>query len=153
MSDFAISLAADAAEAAQAWLKSLQSERRMAAKTIEAYARDLGQFAGFMAGHLGEAPGNRALAELTVSDFRAFLARRRREGAESRTLARQLSSLRSFYRFAEKGLAEHPKFVEWAESVYTQALAGSGTMWMAVFADVGASLLVVANGLRLLHQP
>ncbi len=30
-------------------------------------------------------------------------------------------------------------------------LMGSGTMWMAVFADVGASLLVVANGLRLLR--
>ena len=30
-------------------------------------------------------------------------------------------------------------------------LAGMGTMWMAVFADVGASLLVVANGLRLLR--
>jgi Cd2+/Zn2+-exporting ATPase len=29
---------------------------------------------------------------------------------------------------------------------------GLGTMWMAVFADVGASLLVVANGLRLLRQ-
>ncbi|MDQ8022709.1 MAG: heavy metal translocating P-type ATPase [Moraxellaceae bacterium] len=32
-------------------------------------------------------------------------------------------------------------------------LAGLGTMWMAVFADVGASLLVVANGLRLLRSP
>lgn len=30
-------------------------------------------------------------------------------------------------------------------------LTGLGTMWMAVFADVGASLLVVANGLRLLN--
>ena len=30
-------------------------------------------------------------------------------------------------------------------------LAGSATMWMAVFADMGASLLVVANGLRLLR--
>lgn len=29
-------------------------------------------------------------------------------------------------------------------------LAGLGTMWMAVFADVGASLLVVGNGLRVL---
>ena len=27
-----------------------------------------------------------------------------------------------------------------------------GTMWMAVFADMGASLLVVANGLRLLRK-
>lgn len=31
-------------------------------------------------------------------------------------------------------------------------LVGVGTMWMAVFADVGASLLVVANGLRLLRR-
>jgi Cd2+/Zn2+-exporting ATPase len=30
-------------------------------------------------------------------------------------------------------------------------LIGLGTMWMAVFADVGASLLVVSNGLRLLR--
>jgi Cd2+/Zn2+-exporting ATPase len=31
-------------------------------------------------------------------------------------------------------------------------LMGTGTMWMAVFADVGASLLVVGNGLRLLRK-
>ncbi len=31
-------------------------------------------------------------------------------------------------------------------------LVGLGSMWMAVFADVGASLLVVGNGLRLLRQ-
>ncbi len=109
MSDFATSLAPDAAAAAQAWLSSLKAERRMSPKTLEAYARDFGQFALFMADHLGEAPGNGALAELTVSDFRAFLARRRRQEVGSRTLARQLSSLRSFYRFAEKkGLFRNP---------------------------------------------
>ncbi len=32
------------------------------------------------------------------------------------------------------------------------AVFGSATMWMAVFADMGASLLVVANGLRLLRR-
>jgi Cd2+/Zn2+-exporting ATPase len=31
-------------------------------------------------------------------------------------------------------------------------LAGHATMWMAVFADMGASMLVVANGLRLLRK-
>ena len=31
------------------------------------------------------------------------------------------------------------------------AVTGSATLWMAVFADMGASLLVVANGLRLLR--
>jgi Cd2+/Zn2+-exporting ATPase len=34
----------------------------------------------------------------------------------------------------------------------TLTLMGYGTMWMAVFADVGASLLVVGNGLRLLRK-
>ncbi len=33
------------------------------------------------------------------------------------------------------------------------AVFGSATMWMAVFADMGASLLVVGNGLRLLRRP
>ncbi|EWS62522.1 Cadmium, zinc and cobalt-transporting ATPase [Hydrogenophaga sp. T4] len=35
---------------------------------------------------------------------------------------------------------------------FVLAVAGSATMWMAVFADMGASLLVVANGLRLLRR-
>jgi Cd2+/Zn2+-exporting ATPase len=34
---------------------------------------------------------------------------------------------------------------------FVLALFGSATMWMAVFADMGASLLVIANGLRLLE--
>ncbi|MBC1262489.1 cation-translocating P-type ATPase [Synechococcus sp. BSF8S] len=32
-------------------------------------------------------------------------------------------------------------------------LAGNATMWMAVFADMGTSLIVIANGLRLLRMP
>lgn len=35
---------------------------------------------------------------------------------------------------------------------FALALAGLATLWMAVFADVGASLLVVFNGLRLLNH-
>lgn len=35
---------------------------------------------------------------------------------------------------------------------FALALAGLATLWMAVFADVGASLLVVFNGLRLLNN-
>jgi len=31
------------------------------------------------------------------------------------------------------------------------ALTGEATLWMAVFADMGASLLVVFNGMRLLR--
>jgi len=34
----------------------------------------------------------------------------------------------------------------------TLAVTGQATLWMAVFADMGGSLLVVANGLRLLRR-
>ncbi len=36
---------------------------------------------------------------------------------------------------------------------FVLALAGVATLWMAVFADMGASLIVAANGLRLLRKP
>jgi Cd2+/Zn2+-exporting ATPase len=36
--------------------------------------------------------------------------------------------------------------------VFVLAIVGLATLWMAVFADVGASLLVVANGMRLLSR-
>ncbi|MGH6855488.1 MAG: tyrosine recombinase XerC [Aestuariivirga sp.] len=102
MSGFAFTFAPDAAAAATQWLGSLKSERRAAAKTLEAYARDLGQFAGFLMDHLGEAAAIADLESLATSDFRAFLAKRRSGGATSRTLARQLSAIRSFFRYAER---------------------------------------------------
>jgi Cd2+/Zn2+-exporting ATPase len=34
---------------------------------------------------------------------------------------------------------------------FVLAFAGIATLWMAVFADMGASLIVAANGLRLLR--
>lgn len=103
MPDFALFFAPDAAAAAVSWMASLKAVRRMSPKTLEAYARDLGQFAQFMALHLGGPATVPDLATLTASDFRAFLASRRIMGAESRTIARQLSALRSFYRHAERG--------------------------------------------------
>ena len=92
----------DGAEIAVRWQQSLKSERRMAAKTLEAYARDVSQFGQFLRDHLGQPATISDLATLTVSDFRSFMARRRKNGVESRTLARQLSAIRSFFRFAER---------------------------------------------------
>ncbi len=95
-------LAEDAADVAQAWLVSLQVERRMAAKTCEAYGRDIRQFGHFLKEHLGEIAGVSVLRGLDASDFRAFMAARRRDGIESRSLARQISAIRSLFRFAQK---------------------------------------------------
>ena len=99
---FQFGLAGDAAGLALRWQQSLKSERRMAAKTLEAYGRDITQFGKFLTDHLGQPPDISDLSELTATDFRSFMARRRKAGVESRTLARQLSAIRSFFRFAER---------------------------------------------------
>jgi integrase/recombinase XerC len=95
-------LAEDASTVALRWQQSLKSERRMAAKTLEVYGRDISQFSLFLRDHLGNAATISDLTELTASDFRSFMAKRRKSGVESRTLARQLSAIRSFFRFAER---------------------------------------------------
>ncbi|NNE22242.1 MAG: tyrosine recombinase XerC [Rhizobiales bacterium] len=99
----------DAGRQIVAWLDYLVSERRVAGKTVEAYTRDITQFCRFLTGHLGEPAGLEHLEALRTADFRSFMAARRGDGAESRTLARQLSAIRSLYRFLERrGVLSNP---------------------------------------------
>ena len=84
------------------WLGYLGAERRMSEKTLEAYGRDVGQFLGFLAEHMGGPPSLRQLAKLTHADVRAFMAARRSAGAGNRTLMRGLAGTRSFARYLER---------------------------------------------------
>ncbi|MGE3873748.1 MAG: tyrosine recombinase XerC [Parvibaculaceae bacterium] len=94
--------APETARTVAAWLAYFKTERRSSDHTLAAYGRDIGQFMAFLSQHLGDAPTLADLANLTPSDFRAFLARRRNKGSGSRTLARQLSAIRSYFRFLER---------------------------------------------------
>lgn len=101
-----LALPSDILAAETAWLSGLVHERRLSKHTTEAYQRDVRQFVGFLTTHLNTAPSLVSLGALRPLDVRAFLAARRREGIESRTLMRQLASLRSFARHLERqGLA------------------------------------------------
>ena len=100
--DLALPGAADTRQEAVQWLASLAKERRLSARTVEAYARDLRQFLTFLTGHLGEAPSVKAILALKPMDIRAFLAARRMEAVQSRSLMRQLAALRSFARYLER---------------------------------------------------
>jgi integrase/recombinase XerC len=84
------------------WLEHLAAERRMSAKTVEAYRRDVLQFLRFLAEHLGGAPSLADLAALKPADVRAFMAARRAEGIGSRSLMRMLAGTRAFGRFLER---------------------------------------------------
>jgi integrase/recombinase XerC len=85
-----------------AFLAHAGGERRLAARTLEAYARDLEQAERFLTDHLGAQPTLSAAASLSPADWRAFLASRRRDGAGARTLQRNLSTLNGFARYARR---------------------------------------------------
>lgn len=89
-------------QACEAFLDHLGGERRLSPRTVDAYRRDLDQFGNFLLEHLGTPPDLDALAQLKATDFRAYLASRRRgpDAVSARTLARNLSAIRSFYRYA-----------------------------------------------------
>ncbi|HXD44618.1 MAG TPA: tyrosine recombinase XerC [Pseudolabrys sp.] len=100
--DLQFSTSPDVAAEIGRWLGYLGAEKRMSPKTLEAYQRDVAQFLGFLAEHLGRAPTLKALAKLSPADVRAFLAARRSDGAGNRSLMRQLAGARSFARFLER---------------------------------------------------
>ncbi len=81
------------------WLEHLSALRGNSDKTIDAYRRDLSGFLGFMTGHLGRVPSKNSLGRIGISDMRAWLAHGRRSGRAPRSLARELSAVKSFYRW------------------------------------------------------
>ena len=89
-------------EAVEDWLAYIGTERQLAAKTAEAYERDVSQFLAFLAVHFNRLPDMPQLLALQARDVRAFLAARRGEGVGSRSLSRTLSALRMFYKFLER---------------------------------------------------
>lgn len=93
-----------AEEALRAFLSHLAGERRLSEKTVEAYQRDISAFLGFMTAYL-ETPLNlKTLASLKPMEFRAYLAHRRRGDTplSASSIARQLSALRTFFRYLER---------------------------------------------------
>ena len=76
---------------ADAFLEMLAAERGAALHTLDAYRRDLADFA--------DSCRARSIAEAGAEDVRRYLARLDSAGMSPRTAARRLSALRQFYKF------------------------------------------------------
>ncbi|MBW4974576.1 tyrosine recombinase XerC [Roseovarius mucosus] len=88
-----------ARDALSTWLATQKALKGAAANTIDAYARDVGDFLRFMTLHNGETQGLGALSRITTSDMRAWMAHTRGGDVGPRSLARKLSAVKSFYRW------------------------------------------------------
>jgi integrase/recombinase XerC len=94
----ALPAAPDLAAAVAAWLQHLAYERRLSARTIEAYGRDARQFLAFLMERFGAPPSIADFTDCAPGDLRAFLAQRRAQGVDGRSLQRALSGLKSLAR-------------------------------------------------------
>jgi integrase/recombinase XerD len=74
------------------FLEALAAERGVSPNTIEAYRRDLSDYAS----HLGERGENPLTAG--AADLRAYLSARGAEGLKASSLARRLSAIRQFHK-------------------------------------------------------
>ncbi|WP_417743286.1 tyrosine recombinase XerC [Salipiger sp.] len=95
-----------ARDALEGWLTAARALRGNSENTITAYRADVLEFIVFLTSHHAEPQGLAPLARVTTPDMRAFLAHLRGQGVGSRSMARKLSAVKSFYRW----LAEREGF-------------------------------------------
>ncbi len=163
--DAELPLGGDLKRAVEDWLAHLFAERGHSTATREAYERDARQFLLFLKSHLGHPPCLQDLERLDARTVRAFLARRRRDGLTSRSLARTLSALRTFVRWLEReDVLENrallqvaapkiphsvpkPLTVEGAASI-VEPDASEAVAWI-VARDTAVLLLLYGSGLRI----
>jgi integrase/recombinase XerC len=158
------SLSAD--QALSAFLSHLEGERRLSPNTVEAYDRDLSGLFEFLTGHLGGRLTLKSLSTLSSTDWRAWLADRRRDGVGPRTLQRGLSAARTFYSYGRRrwgldnpalGLVESPKAPRRqprpvsesaAKSLLKEAETGAKEPWIGA-RDAAVLSLLYGCGLRI----
>ena len=155
-----------ARDALSTWLDQQRALRGASEHTIAAYAADVTEFLSFMTAHHGGTQGLGPLAQIGVSDMRAWMANARGRDVGPRSLARKLSAVKSFYRWlAEREGFEptavlstrSPKYqrklprplsVEAAKDVIELAEAQSLTPWIAA-RDQAVITLLYGCGLRI----
>ncbi len=82
------------------YLEHIEGERQLSAHTVEAYRRDLGDFVEFLDNYYGDPDWTWGSVDRLA--IRAFLGHLTMNSLKQRTVARKLSTARSFFRFLHK---------------------------------------------------
>jgi integrase/recombinase XerC len=156
----------DARTAIRSWYAHLMGEKRMSDATLVNYLRDVTRFFEFLVDHEGGPATLATLKGLQIRDFRAFVSQRRKDGLQSRSVARALSSVRSFFRFMDRaGILSNasitalktpklphaipkPLTMAGADALLDEADAAQGEPWKGA-RDVALLTLLYGCGLRI----
>jgi len=148
-------------QSALEWLERfaghLHRERRLSPRTTAAYRRDLDRLVAFC-----EAQGIQRWETLEIHHLRAFAAWRHRQGLAGRSLQRELSAIRSFFRYLlREGVARHnpaddvtaprgekrlPRALDVEQTAHLMALPGDDDLTVR---DRAILELFYSSGLRL----
>jgi integrase/recombinase XerC len=86
----------------ETFIEHLRLNRNASVHTVSAYRSDLAQLVAFTARHLGKDSDRLTPADLDLSVVRAYMAEMYRAGQSRSSVARKLSSLRTFVRFLRR---------------------------------------------------
>ena len=81
------------------WLETLKKIRGLSENTLISYKNDFDKFIFFLNQHLSSEVTVQELKKLSKSDFRSFLSDQRNKNINSTSIARVISSLKSFFKF------------------------------------------------------
>ena len=148
------------------WLDLKSALEGSSSNTLAAYNRDLIDFFSFLTLHNGCKSGIRQLESIDQACMRSWMAENRRSGKTSRSIARQLSSVKSFYKWFAKRrgidptmvlITKAPKFQkklpralsqEAAKEISSSAELSENNPWI-VARDTAVLLLLYGCGLRI----
>ncbi len=81
----------------KSWIDNLSNIRALSKNTVISYKNDIQNFFIYLESHLDSSPNINNIKKLEINDFRSFLSYQRNKGINSNSIARNISSLKSFF--------------------------------------------------------
>jgi integrase/recombinase XerC len=84
------------------WLNYLSNIKKLSQNSVVSYKNDLSKFFIFFQDYIEKNIGLKEIESIEISEFRSFLTYRRNSEISSNSIARNISALKSFFRFLIK---------------------------------------------------
>ena len=84
------------------WLNYLSNIKKLSQNSVTSYKNDLSKFFIFFQDYIEKNIGLKEIESIKISEFRSFLTYRRNSEISSNSIARNISALKSFFRFLIK---------------------------------------------------